>query len=173
MSALGLERIPRTPAIEINGRHAIVSATMFAALRMRACYLGAGQWLVSIAGGSTTDGAPPVIRVPTLDAIAADRGRLPGLPLGLLIDLRRQLDYLRADVKAEISRRLIPSDAHEPADDDALLTPQQAAERLALPVTWLYRHSRTLPFARRLSRKKLRFDRRGLERWQAAKRPGA
>jgi predicted DNA-binding transcriptional regulator AlpA len=53
---------------------------------------------------------------------------------------------------------------------DELLTVEQAAARLHVEESWLYRHARELPFTRKLGRRMLRFDARGLERW-AANRP--
>ena len=50
-------------------------------------------------------------------------------------------------------------------DPQSLLTPAQAANRLSVSRRWLYRNKHKLPFARRLSRKVLRFDEAGLERW--------
>ena len=47
---------------------------------------------------------------------------------------------------------------------------REAAERLGVTVTWLYRHSRSLPFALKLGHRTLRFDADGLERWLAAQR---
>ena len=43
-------------------------------------------------------------------------------------------------------------------------------KELGLAVRWLYRHAPTLPFARKLSRKVLRFSRAGITRWLATKR---
>jgi excisionase family DNA binding protein len=51
-----------------------------------------------------------------------------------------------------------------------LLTVDEAAAQLRVSPRWLYRHARTLPFARKLSRKVLRFSRSGLARWLATKR---
>ena len=51
-----------------------------------------------------------------------------------------------------------------------LLTVGEAAALLRLSPRWLYRHAKTLPFARKLSRKVLRFSRSGLARWLATKR---
>ena len=58
--------------------------------------------------------------------------------------------------------------ARSPAD---LMTVHEAAEVLSLSPRWLYRHAKTLPFTRKLSRKVLRFSRAGLHRWLATKRP--
>jgi predicted DNA-binding transcriptional regulator AlpA len=54
---------------------------------------------------------------------------------------------------------------------DDLLTVSEAAAALRLSPRWLYRHAKTLPFARKLSRKVLRFSRAGIARWLATKRP--
>ena len=52
-----------------------------------------------------------------------------------------------------------------------LLTADEAAAELKVKRRWLYRHVKTLPFARKLSRKVLRFSRIGIHRWLATKRP--
>lgn len=54
---------------------------------------------------------------------------------------------------------------------DDLLTIDEAAAVLRVSPRWLYRHAKTLPFARKLSRKMLRFSRAGISRWLATKRP--
>jgi excisionase family DNA binding protein len=53
---------------------------------------------------------------------------------------------------------------------DDLLTVAEAAAALRVSRRWLYRHARTLPFTRKLSRKVLRFSRSGIARWLATKR---
>jgi hypothetical protein len=54
--------------------------------------------------------------------------------------------------------------------EEDLLTIDEAAARLRVSPRWLYRHAKTLPFARKLSRKVLRFSRVGLARWLATRR---
>ncbi len=54
--------------------------------------------------------------------------------------------------------------------DGDLLTIDEAASMLRVSPRWLYRHARTLPFSRKLSRKVLRFSRAGAERWLARQR---
>jgi excisionase family DNA binding protein len=56
-----------------------------------------------------------------------------------------------------------------PPQEDRLLTPQQAAELLGVTMRWLYRRSGKLPFARRLSRKTLRFSDSGVRRYLATR----
>jgi predicted DNA-binding transcriptional regulator AlpA len=51
-----------------------------------------------------------------------------------------------------------------------LLTIDEAAAMIKLSKRWLYRHAKNLPFARKLSRKVLRFSRSGITRWLATKR---
>jgi predicted DNA-binding transcriptional regulator AlpA len=57
--------------------------------------------------------------------------------------------------------------------DPLLLTPAEAAARIGCTRGWLYRHSRTLPFAVKVSRRMLRFSPSKLERWLAAREGGA
>jgi hypothetical protein len=52
-----------------------------------------------------------------------------------------------------------------------LMTIDEAAAMLRLTPRWLYRHAKQLPFARKLSRKVLRFSRTGAAKWLATKRP--
>jgi predicted DNA-binding transcriptional regulator AlpA len=58
-----------------------------------------------------------------------------------------------------------------PAADHGL-TPHEAATRLGVTVPWLYRNHQRLPFAKKLSRKCLRFSEVGLEKWLATKGTG-
>jgi hypothetical protein len=57
----------------------------------------------------------------------------------------------------------------KPEGEDELLTTADAAKLLNVSEDWIYRRASRLPFARRLSRKALRFSRAGLLRWRAAK----
>ena len=64
-----------------------------------------------------------------------------------------------------------PPAATTPAwSEDDLLTVGEAAAALRVSPRWLYRHAKTLPFTRKLSRKVLRFSRSGITRWLATKR---
>ena len=56
---------------------------------------------------------------------------------------------------------------------EALLNIDQAAARIGVPVAWLYRNAKSLPFTRKLSRKQLRFDPAGLDEWLAKKGSGS
>ena len=51
---------------------------------------------------------------------------------------------------------------------DRNLTIREAAERAGMSVDWFYRHARSLPFARRIGRKRL-FSEHGLNRWLATR----
>jgi excisionase family DNA binding protein len=48
-----------------------------------------------------------------------------------------------------------------------LLTVEEAAERLGVAPSWLYRHAKTLPFTRKLGHRTLRFEAIGVNRWIA------
>jgi len=49
--------------------------------------------------------------------------------------------------------------------EDKLLNVEQAAERLGCNPDWLYRHSKKLPFTRRLSPRQLRFSSKGIKKY--------
>ena len=55
------------------------------------------------------------------------------------------------------------------SDIDRWLTSDEAASLLRVDRKWLYRRARSLPFCRRLSRKKLLFSDAGLRRWLATR----
>jgi len=58
-----------------------------------------------------------------------------------------------------------PDEKSQPTN--RLLKPAEAAALMGVTIRWLYQHHRTLPFARKLSRRVLRFDEVGLHRWLA------
>ncbi len=83
-----------------------------------------------------------------------------------------ELERLKAGLWA---RLVVPAHNGAPqtapiSDKDKLLTPEEAAELLSVKVSWLYRNWQRLPFARKLSRKALRFNESGLRRWQVTRR---
>ncbi len=79
-----------------------------------------------------------------------------------------------AELQAIFLARLVsPNGSHSAptsSEPDRLLTAEEAAPILGVTPRWLYRHARQLPFARRLSRKALRFSEAGLHRFLAARR---
>jgi len=54
--------------------------------------------------------------------------------------------------------------------DDRLLTVRECAERLRKSPKWVYRRTKTLPFARCLGPRSWVFSQRGLEKWLAQRR---
>jgi excisionase family DNA binding protein len=100
------------------------------------------------------------------DPAVADRVPRDAIP-GLLSQL--------SAVQIALTARLllpVPESAHgQPVPAaERLLTVGEAAQLLGVRSRWLYRHHRQLPFARRLSRKALRFSESGLHRWLAQQR---
>lgn len=73
-----------------------------------------------------------------------------------------------------VSRLITPtnnSSRHNSGSDDSdeLLTTADAAKLLNVSEDWIYRRAGRLPFARRLSRKALRFSKSGLLKWRDGK----
>jgi hypothetical protein len=89
------------------------------------------------------------------------------IPLAAIPQVLAQLAALQS---ALIARMLLQRNENETANgdkgEDELLTVEQAAELLTVKPDWLYRRATHLPFTRRLSRKGLRFSRRGLISWR-------
>jgi excisionase family DNA binding protein len=115
----------------------------------------------------------PPLGLPTVGAV-------DGLPSEALPALIAELAALQARAAA---RLLVdaPSTAtgclpdRRPADEprevgaDEYLTTAEAAALLRVSRRWLYRRAGRLPFARKLSRRELRFSRQGLERYMATR----
>jgi predicted DNA-binding transcriptional regulator AlpA len=110
--------------------------------------------------------------VPRLDECVVDPSLARRLPRETALALLANLSVVQAALVARILAEPAPTLGAHPgsAESDRLLTPEETAQRLGQTRRWLYRHAETLPFARRLSRKALRFSERGLERWLAARR---
>jgi excisionase family DNA binding protein len=106
-----------------------------------------------------------VTKVETLRALveSAEPGELPTLA-----------GELGRALVAVLVRSAVPTAPVPPASQrkgaDTLLTVDEAAERLGVARSWLYRHAKALPFTRKLGHRTLRFDARALELW-ASTRP--
>jgi hypothetical protein len=107
----------------------------------------------------------------TLGDLLNDVGRVKDVPReripGLLLQLAA-LETALAGRLEELTARYEPM-AVEPKD--RLLTPDEAAALLGVTPASLRRNWRRYRFARKLSRKTLRFSETGLRRWIAAKVP--
>jgi predicted DNA-binding transcriptional regulator AlpA len=79
------------------------------------------------------------------------------------------LESIRVVVAEEVAKAL-SGNGRATDEPDRWLTPEEAAKLMQVNEAWLYRHARGLPFAKKLSRKALRFSERGLMRWMAARK---
>ncbi len=112
-------------------------------------------------------------RSPSLVAVQQDPTILTGLPVPVIVELRRQIHHLAADVDAVLYQTLTePGTEHERSavEPDRLLTPKAAAARFGVTKRWLLEHADEIPGVRRLSRKIVRFSERRLARF-LEKRP--
>jgi len=89
---------------------------------------------------------------------------IPGI-LGELEALRVRLLVRLITHSVAATLAVEPDEKSQPTD--RLLKPAEAAALLKVTTRWLYRHHRSLPFTRKLSRRLLRFDEGGLRRWLA------
>lgn len=108
---------------------------------------------------------------PTLDALAANPALAVALPAPIVAGLLSQL----AAAQSALSARAVTLsfDAADPAPSngaDRLLTVAEAAQALAVSRAWVYRRSKTLPFAVRLDGGALRFSATGIEKYLRARR---
>jgi hypothetical protein len=93
---------------------------------------------------------------------------LAGLPRPTIVELRRQIGHLAADVDAILCQTLPQvrtDDQRTDAEPDRLLTPEAAAARFGVTKRWLLSHADEIPGLRRLSRKVVRFSERRLARF--------
>lgn len=104
--------------------------------------------------------------VPSLGDVYTDRALLDRIPPDALVELRRQITYLGADVDAALARHMVRLEQQPAQADgaDGLLTPEQAAAKYAVKKRWLLEHADDIPGVRRLSRKVIRFNERALRR---------
>jgi hypothetical protein len=113
------------------------------------------------------------VLMPTLDALARDPSAAIGLPPSALAALQAQMAAAQCALASALCRPG-PTSPREP--DAAALEPWLTAEDLVKRIPgytkrWLYRHAAVLPFARRLSRKRLVFSLPGAQRYLAARKP--
>ena len=98
---------------------------------------------------------PPDLALPSIEAIA---GLDPQAARQAAPRLAALLEAARLAAAGNGARaRSVPGN---------LLTMDEVATRTAMSKSWLYRHAKHLPFARRIGRKVL-FDDAGLTRWLA------
>jgi len=108
---------------------------------------------------------PSATRIETIRALV-DTAMPEELP-GLAGELGRALAAVLMRSTAKAAPIVAPSRRELSSE---LLTVDEAAARLGVEKTWLYRHAKSLTFSRKLGHRTLRFDARGLEQW-ASTRP--
>jgi hypothetical protein len=105
--------------------------------------------------------------MPSLAEVQRDPAILAGLTLPVIVDLRRQVGHLVADLDAAVCQATTAEAQHPRAvaELDRLLTPAAAAARFGVTRRWLLDHADEIPGVRRLSRKIVRFSERRLARF--------
>lgn len=93
------------------------------------------------------------------------RALADALPSGTAVPVPREVLLALLDAQG-VTPLPVPPEPPESAQD-RLLTVEEAAAALSVTSDWLYRRSKSLPFARHLSRKQLRFSEQGLHKWAA------
>ena len=115
---------------------------------------------------SSRSGLPPPL--PSLTEVQRDPTILTGLSLTAIVDLRRQISHLAADLDAALCQAMTQArtqDPHGAAEADRFLTPDAAAARFGVTKRLLLDHADEIPGVRRLSRKIVRFSERRLARF--------
>ena len=101
--------------------------------------------------------------------------RIGSVPPNVIPGILGELEALRVSLLVRLLTHPAtvtpPGDADETSKTpDRLLRPAEAAALLKVTIRWLYTHHRTLPFARKLSRRVLRFSQAGMQQWLANRR---
>lgn len=96
---------------------------------------------------------------------AADPSKVGAIPRDALPVLAGEAAALHARIMARLVIPLETAPRPTEAEPDRLLDVEAAAEILAVDPRWLYDRSDSLPFARKLAPRTLRFSERGLRRW--------
>jgi excisionase family DNA binding protein len=93
------------------------------------------------------------------------------IPIESIAPVITRLSSLQTALAARLIRIPIALNQNEslPESEDELLTTADAAKLLNVSEDWIYRRAGRLPFARRLSRKALRFSKTGLLKWRKAR----
>lgn len=109
--------------------------------------------------------------LPLLARVLASTSGADGLTREQVAEAAAQVAALQGRL-ADALRALpdSPPAARTPTPE-RLLSVTEAAGRLGVTARWLYRNARRLPFARKLTRRTLRFHEAGLERYIREKRP--
>lgn len=100
-------------------------------------------------------------RISHIDLIE-DPSRAAQLPARDVHGLLARLTSVQATLVAHLQS--IEPDPTPSCVDDRLLTAEEVAERTHMSRDYIYRHARTLPFARRIGRA-IRFSEAGLNEW--------
>lgn len=93
--------------------------------------------------------------IPEIESIPVER--IPALIIALAARLAQAQRVQAPEAESEEADRWLDAD--------------EAAVRLNVTRRWLYARAKRLPFAKRLSRKCLRFSEAGLMKWQQGNRP--
>ncbi len=105
---------------------------------------------------------------PSLAEVQRDPTILTGLPVPVIVDLRRQVGHLAVDLDAVLCQAMTnsrPPHHRVEIEPDRWLAPEAAAARFGVTKRWLLEHANEIPGARRLSRKIVRFSERRLARF--------
>ena len=71
----------------------------------------------------------------------------------------------------ELIRDEIKAATTSQQEADRLLSAEEAATLMSVSEDWLYRNAKTLPFARKVGKKLLRFSQRGIIKWLESRKP--
>ena len=75
-----------------------------------------------------------------------------------------------AAILRPIIRQAVQEAMNGHREEDRLLDAEEASRLLSVSSDWLYRHSRKLPFTRKLGAKMLRFSSQGIQKYLATRK---
>ena len=106
--------------------------------------------------------------MPSLAELGRNPSLISTLSAPVLVELRRRIGYLAADLDAALyllTARPRNAEVRPDAEPNQLLTPEAAATRFGVSKRWLLSRADEIPGVKRLSRKTIRFSHRHLARF--------
>jgi predicted DNA-binding transcriptional regulator AlpA len=117
---------------------------------------------------------------PKLEDLKSDAGAVNDLPVeavpALLEEAQTQKGQLETVITllsvrlAMLNGQAQAPHSEKPESEENLIDAKEAARITGQSPKWFYRHAKKLAFARRLSRKVLRFEEKGFRKWLAQKK---
>lgn len=86
------------------------------------------------------------------------------------LDDKTMIVTMSAGELRELIRQEVQAIGRNNVEEDTWIDIEKAANLISVSPEWLYRNSKTLPFASKIGHRLLRFSRNGLQRWMESRK---